>query len=78
MNNKFIFADIPDAEKYGACITARVHPGETVGSWEMKGLIDFLTNPRNETAKELRRRFVFKLIPMLNADGVIVGNYRYG
>ncbi|KAM7534133.1 hypothetical protein Aperf_G00000105406 [Anoplocephala perfoliata] len=63
--------EIPENQKYAAVITARVHPGETVGSWNMKGLMEFLTHPRNEKAKELRRRYVFKLVPMLNADGVI-------
>ncbi|KAL5965182.1 Cytosolic carboxypeptidase 2 [Taenia solium] len=66
----------PDSEKWAAVLTARVHPGETVGSWNMKGLMELLTHPRNDKAKELRRRYVFKLVPMLNADGVIVGNYR--
>ncbi|XP_015179661.1 PREDICTED: cytosolic carboxypeptidase NnaD [Polistes dominula] len=61
--------------KRGVVITARVHPGETPSSWTMKGIIDFLTGESNR-AKELRERFVFKLIPMLNPDGVIVGNNR--
>ncbi|XP_078050336.1 uncharacterized protein LOC144476893 isoform X2 [Augochlora pura] len=61
--------------KRGIVITARVHPGETPSSWTMKGIIDFLTGESSQ-AKALRERFVFKLVPMLNPDGVIVGNNR--
>lgn len=61
--------------KKGIVITARVHPGESVGSWMMKGVIDFLTGDSIE-AQALRKLFVFKVIPMLNPDGVINGNYR--
>ncbi|XP_029662311.1 cytosolic carboxypeptidase 2-like [Formica exsecta] len=61
--------------KRGIVITARVHPGETPSSWTMKGIIDFLTGDTNR-ARELRERFVFKVVPMLNPDGVIVGNNR--
>ncbi|XP_020895449.1 cytosolic carboxypeptidase 2-like [Exaiptasia diaphana] len=41
----------------------------------MKGLLDFLTS-NNPDAKLLRDTFVFKIVPMINPDGVIVGNYR--
>nr|XP_034300033.1 uncharacterized protein LOC105338947 isoform X29 [Crassostrea gigas] len=56
-------------------VTARVHPGESQASWMMKGLLDYITSS-DTLAKELRNRFIFKVVPMLNPDGVIVGNYR--
>ena len=42
----------------------------------MRGVIDFLTDVDNQDAKLLREKFIFKIIPMLNPDGVINGNYR--
>lgn len=59
----------------GIVLMARVHPGETVSSWMMKGFIDFIIG-ESEEAYYLRRNFVFKIIPMMNPDGVICGNYR--
>lgn len=41
----------------------------------MKGVIDFLVSD-DPAASKLRDQFVFKIIPMLNPDGVINGNYR--
>jgi hypothetical protein len=41
----------------------------------MKGAIDFLTG-NSLDAKILRDNFVFKVVPMLNPDGVVNGNYR--
>ena len=41
----------------------------------MKGVIEFLISDDNE-ALLLRKNFVFKIIPMINVDGVIYGNYR--
>ena len=46
-----------------------------MGSYKMKGIIDFLLS-NDKYAVKLRRNFVFKIIPMLNPDGVINGNYR--
>ena len=46
----------------------------------MKGLMDMLLNPSTDEEREmvefLREEFEFYLIPMLNVDGVINGNYR--
>ena len=57
-------------------VCARVHPGETIASFIMEGFIKFITSTTNQEAIELRKRIVFKVIPMSNPDGVIVGNYR--
>lgn len=56
-------------------LMARVHPGETVSSWMMKGVLDFLCSD-SEEANLLRNSFIFKIIPMMNPDGVVSGNYR--
>jgi len=52
-----------------------VHPGESNASFIVEGIIDFLMSNEQE-AQVLRDRYVFKIVPMLNPDGVIVGNYR--
>ncbi|XP_029437935.1 cytosolic carboxypeptidase 2 [Rhinatrema bivittatum] len=63
------------ASKKAVVVTARVHPGETNGSWMMKGFLDFILS-ESPDARLLRDMFIFKVVPMLNPDGVIVGNYR--
>ncbi|XP_068116492.1 cytosolic carboxypeptidase 2 isoform X2 [Hyperolius riggenbachi] len=67
----------PDSanSKKAVVVTARVHPGETNGSWMMKGFLDFILSDSPD-AQLLRDMFIFKVVPMLNPDGVIVGNYR--
>ena len=71
------FTSVPEeiAVRKAIILTSRVHPGETNASWIMKGVIDFLVSDQPH-AVHLRNTFVFKIIPMLNPDGVIVGNYR--
>lgn len=56
-------------------IIGRQHPGETPSSYIVEGLILFLTSNVQE-AKELRDKYEFRIVPMLNVDGVISGNYR--
>jgi cytosolic carboxypeptidase protein 2/3 len=68
---------VPKALRIGIVFTARVHPGESNSSWIMDGLLRFITGDTVEAAR-LRANFVFKIVPMLNADGVINGNYRCG
>ncbi|XP_077325303.1 cytosolic carboxypeptidase 3 isoform X3 [Lithobates pipiens] len=62
-------------KKKAVILTARVHPGETNSSWVMKGFLDYILSSQID-AQLLRDTFVFKVVPMLNPDGVIVGNYR--
>lgn len=56
-------------------ITSRIHPGESNSSFIMHGILTYLVS-EEAGAKYLRNNFVFKIIPMLNPDGVINGNYR--
>ena len=63
------------ANKKAVILTSRVHPGESNGSYVIKGVIEFLLSS-DPIAKNLRSNFIFKIIPMLNPDGVIHGNFR--
>ncbi|KAF4662023.1 hypothetical protein FOL47_006427 [Perkinsus chesapeaki] len=64
----------PTRKQYVA-ITARVHPGESVSSFACEGLIRELLSD-TALAKKLRANYIFKIVPMLNPDGVVLGNYR--
>lgn len=57
------------------CITARVHPGETPASYMCHGLIELVIS-NDPIAKKLRKHITFIIVPMLNPDGVFLGNYR--
>jgi len=65
----------PDDNKKTHCCIGRLHPGETQGSWMMEGFIRFVCSPDGHY---LRDRVVFRIIPMVNVDGVVLGNFRTG
>jgi hypothetical protein len=62
-------------KKPNIIISSRVHSGETPASIVFKGIFDFLVSDRKE-ARFLRKFYTFVLIPVLNPDGVVCGNYR--
>lgn len=59
----------------GIVLIARQHPGETCSSYVMKGAMDFLLGNSDE-AVQLRKLYLIKIVPMVNVDGVIIGNSR--
>ena len=63
----------------------RSHPMSPLNDWLIdwellrllkQGLIDFLVSS-HDIACSLREHLVFKIVPMLNPDGVFLGNQRY-
>ncbi|KAL4106389.1 hypothetical protein PRIC1_004440 [Phytophthora ramorum] len=66
---------LPPDDRRIIVVSARVHPGESNSSWMMQGMLEYLTGS-SSGAMVLRRHFIFKVVPMLNPDGVINGNTR--
>jgi murein tripeptide amidase MpaA len=58
-------------------VIARSHPGESSGSWVIDGLIDWIKGQSDEV-EDLIKKVTLKVIPMMNPDGVFMGNYRTG
>jgi murein tripeptide amidase MpaA len=55
-------------------MTARIHPSETCSSFIITSFInEILTNPEYD---DFLRQNTLKIIPMVNPDGVIFGNFR--
>ncbi|KAJ3255496.1 Cytosolic carboxypeptidase 1 [Boothiomyces macroporosus] len=71
----FVNNDVPIKDRKYVLLSARVHPGESNSSHMMNGLIQFLLSG-DETAVNLRKNCVFKIVPMLNPDGTINGSHR--
>ncbi len=63
---------VPDRDKNRIWIHARVHPGETPGSWQLDGLLDKLISDSPQ-GRAYRKHSVFYVVPFTNPDGVAGG-----
>ena len=66
---------VPPADKKVIYMVGRQHAAETAGSHMIEGLIDFLLSD-DDDACGLRGYYVWHIVPMLNPDGVFLGNTR--
>jgi hypothetical protein len=65
----------PDAGKPTVFILGRQHAGETAGSYQLTGLVDHLLSGEPE-AQPLLDGLIWRVVPMLNPDGVYLGHSR--
>ena len=66
---------LPEEERPAIFVIARVHPGESCGSHMMHGFLKEIFS-NSEAARSLRELFCFYMVPMMNPDGVVIGNFR--
>lgn len=57
-------------------IIARQHPGETMASWFMEGLLQRLLDGADPVARRVRELACLYLVPNMNPDGAVRGNLR--
>jgi murein tripeptide amidase MpaA len=54
-------------------VMARTHPGETVSNWALESFVTKVLD-----TPVLTDHYVFFILPMVNPDGVFLGNHRTG
>ncbi|XP_050361905.1 cytosolic carboxypeptidase 6-like [Nymphalis io] len=64
-----------EAKKRVIVVLARVHAGEQPSSYICQGFLDYIASS-SEKAKALRNGIVIQAVPMINPDGVFLGNQR--
>ena len=68
---------VPDNKKKAIWIHARTHPSETGSSFVLEGLMEYILKKKMiDDIKINLRELVFYVVPMVNLDGVAVGNAR--
>eukprot|EP00703_Trepomonas_sp_PC1_P002213 JAP94393.1 Cytosolic carboxypeptidase 6 [Trepomonas sp. PC1] len=69
------FNDKKPQQIHTVFISARCHAGEFPGSYICHGILEYMLS-NNPKAKFLRNNVQFKIVPMINPDGVFSGYYR--
>lgn len=67
---------VPDAGKKVVFITTLQHAGEYCGGYVVSGLLNFLLSD-DENAAIARKTTIYKIIPMMNPDGIFHGITRF-
>ncbi len=67
---------VPLADRKRVWVIARQHPGESMASWFVEGLLERLLDAADSVARALRQRCVFHVVPHMNPDGAVLGNLR--
>lgn len=68
-------AGVPDAGKARVWIHAGIHPAETTSYFTIEGLVEWLRSG-DPYAEALLDHAILELLPLVNPDGVVRGNYR--
>jgi|GEM_PF-2387272 len=68
---------IPEMEKITVWLMARQHSMETPASFILQELMEFLTDQTDPLADRMRRTTIYKILPMVNVDGVAEGYSRH-
>jgi murein tripeptide amidase MpaA len=66
----------PAEDKPAIWVLARLHPGETQGSFAIEGLMERLIDEADAAARALLSRATFYVVPNINPDGSRRGNHR--
>ena len=66
----------PRPDKQPVWITARQHPGETMASWFIEGLLERLLDGADPVSRRVRELATLYVVPNMNPDGAIRGNLR--
>jgi hypothetical protein len=66
---------VPNSTKKTIYIVGRQHASETASSHMLQGLINFLISDSDD-AQRMRDNFLWCIVPMVNPDGVYLGNTR--